>query len=62
MVSAGFVDYVPAERTYNIRADQAPFLTGPDADNLARTTRYLTLMGEVAPRIVEKFRTGGGLS
>ena len=62
MVTAGFVDYVPADRTYSIRADHAPFLTGPGVDNLARTTRYLTLMGEVAPKVVEKFRTGGGLS
>lgn len=62
MVTAGFVDYVPADRTYSIRPDHAPFLTGPGVDNLARTTRYLTLMGEVAPKVVEKFRTGGGLS
>lgn len=62
MVTAGFVEYVPGEATYNICPDHAPFLTGPGVDNLARTTRYLTLLGAVAPKVVEKFRTGGGLS
>lgn len=62
MVTAGFVEYVPADRTYYLCPDHAPFLTGPGVDNLARTTRYLTLMGEVTPKVVEKFRTGGGLS
>ena len=38
--------------------------SSPDAgpDNLARVMRYVTLMGQVAPTVVEKFRTGGGLS
>lgn len=62
MFTAGFVDYDPADRTYHLRPDHVPFLTGDGADNLARMTRYLTLMGGVAPLVVEKFRTGGGLS
>ena len=35
---------------------------GAGPDNLARTMRYLTLMGQVSPLVAEKFRTGGGLS
>jgi SAM-dependent methyltransferase len=62
VVTAGFVDYAPADRTYSLRADHAPFLTGAGADNLARSMRYVALMGEVAPKVAERFRTGGGLS
>ena len=61
-MTAGFVAYDPAEGRYALRADFAPFLTGPGPDNLARTMRYLTLMGQVSPLVAEKFRTGGGLS
>ncbi|QBR93176.1 class I SAM-dependent methyltransferase [Nocardioides euryhalodurans] len=61
VVTAGFVRFAPASGTYELRPDHAPFLTGTGPDNLARQTRYVALMGEVAPRIAEKFRTGGGL-
>lgn len=62
MVTAGFVGYDPTDRTYRVSADHSPFLAGAGADNLARVMRYVSLMGEVTPRIIEKFRTGGGLS
>lgn len=62
VVTAGFVDWDPAARTYALRPDHAPFLTGPSADNMARALRFVTLMGEVTPKVVEKFRTGGGLT
>ena len=62
VVTAGFVDYEPTARTYSLCPEHAPFLTGPTADNLARAMRYVTLMGQVTPLVVEKFRTGGGLS
>jgi len=62
VVTAGFVEYVPADGTYSMRPDHAPFLTGAGPDNLTRSMRYVSLMGEVAPKIIEKFRTGGGLS
>lgn len=62
IVTAGFVDYDPAAGTYALRPDYAPFLTGPGPDNLARTLRFLTVMGEVTPKVVERFRVGGGLS
>src|SRR5687768_9214763 len=62
MVTACFVQYVPADSTYYICPDHAPFLTGTGPDNLAWLARFLTLCGQVAPKIVEKFRTGGGLS
>ena len=62
VVTAGLVDYDPAARTYSLREDHRPFVTGPTADNLARQFRYITLMGQVVPKIVERFRTGGGLA
>ncbi len=62
VVTAGFVEHVPADRTYYLCPDHAPFLTGTGPDNLARVMRYLPLMAQVTPQIVDKFRTGGGLS
>ena len=40
-------------------SDHAPFLTGP-APTTSPAMRYVTLMGQVTPKVVEKFRTGGG--
>ena len=62
IVTAGIVDYDPAARTYSLREDYRPFVTGSSTDNLARQFRYITLMGQVVPKIVERFRTGGGLA
>lgn len=62
MAAAGFVRYLPRDRTYHLCPDHAPFLTGPGPDNLARMTRYVSLMGLVSGQVAGKFRTGGGLS
>lgn len=62
MVTAEFVEYAPADRTYSLSADHAPFLTGAGPDNLARMTRYLAMCGAVQPKVVQAFRVGGGLS
>jgi SAM-dependent methyltransferase len=62
VVTAGFVEYAPAGGTYHLCPDHAPFLTGNGPDNLARVMRYVPLMAQVTPQIVERFRTGGGLS
>jgi SAM-dependent methyltransferase len=62
MVTAGFVRYVPADRTYHLCPDHAPFLTGVGPDNLARVMRYVGLMGQVAPKVIDCFRSGGGLT
>ena len=61
IVTAGFVDYDAAARTYALCPDHAPFLTGTGPDNLARALQYITLMGQVTPGIVEAFHRGGGL-
>lgn len=61
MVTATFIDYEPAARTYHLRREYVPSVSGRGPENIARTLTYITLMGEAAGRIVEKFRTGGGL-
>ncbi|WP_104172869.1 class I SAM-dependent methyltransferase [Arthrobacter sp. Y81] len=61
MVTARFVRYQPAAGTYRLDPALAPSVSGPGVDNLARMLQYVTLMGEVAGRIAQKFRTGGGL-
>lgn len=60
MTSAGFVDYQPGDGSYVLRPEFIPVLTGPGTGNFARTLQYVPLMGEVAPKIVQAFRTGGG--
>ncbi|KGN33322.1 methyltransferase [Knoellia sinensis KCTC 19936] len=62
MAAAGFVDYDSDSRTYALCPEHAPFLTGPTADNLARSMRLVSFMGQVAPLVVEHFRIGGGLT
>lgn len=71
MVTARFVHYRPPQNqptqyqhaagTYRLDPALAPSVSGPGVDNLARMLQYVTLMGEVAGRIAQKFRTGGGL-
>ncbi|MGP0221659.1 class I SAM-dependent methyltransferase [Paenarthrobacter sp. NCHU4564] len=60
MVSAGFIDYRPAEATYHLRPEYIPLVTGTGTDNLARTLQYVPLLGAVGPQIVQAFRHGGG--
>ena len=62
VVTAGFVEYDPIGHTYSLGEDYRPFLTGPTTDNVARQFRYITLLAEVVPKIVERFHTGGGLA
>ena len=61
VVCADVVEYHPATRTYALRPEARPFVTGPGADNLARTMRFVGMMGQVAPKVAECFRRGGGL-
>jgi ubiquinone/menaquinone biosynthesis C-methylase UbiE len=62
IATAGFVEHLPADDTYRLRPDHAPFVTGAGPDNISRVMRYVALMGEAAPLVTEKFRTGGGLA
>src|SRR5690349_21911824 len=62
VVCAEMVEYDPDARTYALCPDVRPFVTGTGADNLARTMRLVTLMGQVTPKVIECFRHGGGLT
>lgn len=62
MVSGRIVDYDPDRRTYALPAHRAACLTraaGPE--NIARTTQFISLLGEVEERVLECFRRGGGV-
>ncbi|MFB7879304.1 class I SAM-dependent methyltransferase [Nocardia sp. NPDC056064] len=63
ITTAGIVTYDAAAATYTLPPAHAASLTraaGPD--NLARVMQFIGQLGEVEPKIAEKFRTGGGLS
>lgn len=60
MTSAGLVEYHADHGTYCLRPEFIPVVTGSGTENLARTLQYVPLMGEVAPKVVEAFRNGGG--
>jgi 2-polyprenyl-3-methyl-5-hydroxy-6-metoxy-1,4-benzoquinol methylase len=63
MVTCRVVDYDPASQTYTLPQHRAAVLTraaGPD--NVARVAQFIPMLGEVEEKIVERFRSGGGLS
>ena len=62
VVCADVVAYDPANDTYTLRPEVSPFLTGRGADNLARTMRYVGLMGQVAPKVLERFSAAADTS
>ncbi|TFV60508.1 class I SAM-dependent methyltransferase [Mycobacterium sp. PS03-16] len=62
IATAGVVEYDAATQTYALPPAHAAVLTraaGPD--NLARVAQFIPLLGEVEQKIVQCFRTGGGL-
>jgi SAM-dependent methyltransferase len=63
-VAAGrVVDYDPAAQTYSLPRHRAAVLTraaGPD--NLSRVAQFIPLLAEVEQKVIERFRSGGGLS
>jgi len=62
MVTGGVVDYQPEDQTYRLPAEHARWLTRrATPENLAVTAQWISVLGCVETRIVEKFRTGGGL-
>jgi len=62
MVTGKVVEYQPAGQTYRLPAEHARWLTRrATPENLAVTAQWISVLGCVETRIVEKFRTGGGL-
>ena len=62
MVTGAVVEYRPAGQTYRLPAEHARWLTRRvSPENLSVTAQWISVLGCVETRIVEKFRTGGGL-
>lgn len=62
MVTARVVDYDPADRVYALPAEHAGFLTraaGPN--NLANTMQWVSVLGNVEDKVIDKFKRGGGV-
>jgi hypothetical protein len=62
MVTGSVVDFDPASHCYSLPPEHAAFLTrATAADNMAVFAQYVAMMGCVEDRIVECFRSGGGV-
>jgi 2-polyprenyl-3-methyl-5-hydroxy-6-metoxy-1,4-benzoquinol methylase len=62
MVTGKVVDYQPTSQTYRLPAEHARWLTRrASPENLAVTAQWVSVLGCVETRIVEKFKTGGGV-
>ena len=62
MVTGRVIDYDPIVATYVLPPEHATWLTrAAGAQNLARETQLIALLGNVEQGIVESFRTGGGV-
>ncbi|MCP3993599.1 MAG: class I SAM-dependent methyltransferase [bacterium] len=63
MVTGKVVEYEPSEQTYWLPPEHAQWLTRKATpENLAVTAQWISVMGCVESQIVEKFKTGGGVS
>ena len=63
VVTCRVVDYDPASQTYSLPRHRAAVLTraaGPD--NLSIVAQFIPMLGEVEQKIIDCFRSGGGLS
>jgi len=62
MVTGGVVEYEPTDQTYRLPGEHARWLTRrASPENLSVTAQWVSVLGCVETRIVEKFQTGGGL-
>lgn len=62
MVTGGFIEYYPENKTYFLPPEHAAFLTRSAApDNIAVVAQYIPLLGSVEDKIVECFYQGGGV-
>jgi len=62
MVTGGVVDYDPTTATYFLPAERASVLTRTaGVDNIAQFAQYIGMFGTVEDRVIDCFRTGGGV-
>jgi len=62
MVTSGVIEYEPAEQHYRLPAEHAAFLArAASPDNLAVTTQFIAITASVEEKLLERFRSGGGM-
>ena len=62
MVTGEVVEYQSTDQTYRLPAEHARWLTRRvTPENLSVTAQWISVLGCVETRIIEKFKTGGGL-
>jgi len=62
MVTGRIVEYNSPKKTYMLPVERSAFLTrAAGIDNLAVQAQYVALLGSVESKIVESFRSGGGV-
>jgi SAM-dependent methyltransferase len=62
LVTGGIIDYDPRDRTYQLVAEHAAWLTrAASPHNMATTFQFIPLAGRLQEPILEVFRSGGGL-
>jgi SAM-dependent methyltransferase len=62
MVTGGFVEYEPASGTYLLPPEHAAFLTrAARPNNMAATSQWIPVLGNVEDEIVACFERGGGV-
>jgi 2-polyprenyl-3-methyl-5-hydroxy-6-metoxy-1,4-benzoquinol methylase len=62
MVTGRVVEYLPANKTYRLPAEHAAYLTrSAGGDNIAQTMQWISVLGNVEDKIIDKFKHGGGV-
>lgn len=62
MVTARIMDYDPAGQTYALPPEHAGFLTrAAGGDNIANTMQWVSVLGTVEDKVIDKFKHGGGV-
>jgi len=61
MATAGIVQYDPSARTFLLPLEHAVVLTGKSSRNLAANSQALAMLAKRLSRIVESFKSGGGV-
>jgi 2-polyprenyl-3-methyl-5-hydroxy-6-metoxy-1,4-benzoquinol methylase len=62
MVTGRIIDYNPEDKTYSFPREHAALLTrAATPNNLAVTTQWFSVLGDVEDEIVECFKKGGGV-
>lgn len=61
MVTGGIAEYEPASGSYTLPPEHAACLTGTSSRNLAPGSQMLPILAARLSRVIECFRTGGGV-